>query len=220
MKKGLLLSLAGLLFIAAALALVGYNMLQNRMAGERSDAVLEELTPIIPGDPVPVDGREHRIGEDTEAQLVEIEYPDYVLNPDMNMPVQNIRGYDYVGVLRLPTLDKELPIINEWSYPDLKVSPCRFSGTAYLGNMVICAHNFRRHFGEIKDLAYGDPVTFTDMDGNVFSYKVAEIETLRPTAVEEMTSGEWDLTLFTCTKGGATRVTVRCERADPAGTIG
>ena len=214
MKKGTIFISAGLLLVAAALLLTGYNLWDSRRAGERADAALEQLTPMIAEDPAPAEGRILSTGAAADENPTEIEYPDYVLNPDMDMPVQNIRGYDYVGVLRLPTLDKELPIINDWSYPNLKVSPCRFSGTAYLDNMVICAHNFRRHFGEIKDLAYGDPVTFTDMDGNVFSYEVVEIETLKPTAVEEMTSGDWDLTLFTCTKGGATRVTVRCERTE------
>ena len=35
--------------------------------------------------------------------------------------------------------------------------------------------------------------------------------------VEEMLSGGWALTLFTCTLGGRTRVTVRCEEAADAG---
>jgi sortase A len=30
--------------------------------------------------------------------------------------------------------------------------------------------------------------------------------------VTDMQSGDWDFTLFTCTKGGAQRVTVRCSR--------
>ena len=34
------------------------------------------------------------------------------------------------------------------------------------------------------------------------------------TAVEEMTAGEYDLTLFTCTYGGQSRVTVRCDREE------
>lgn len=29
-----------------------------------------------------------------------------------------------------------------------------------------------------------------------------------------MTDAHWDLTLFTCTYGGKSRVTVRCTRAD------
>ena len=52
------------------------------------------------------------------------------------------------------------------------------------------------------------------MDGNVFSYEVMALETLAPTAVEEMTEGDWDLTLFTCTVGGTTRLAVRCEALD------
>ena len=80
--------------------------------------------------------------------------------------------------------------------------------------MVVAAHNYYSHFGYLKNLSQGDEVIFTDMTGNVFRYGVIEIETLSPFAVDEMTSGDWDLTLFTCTVGGATRVTVRCERID------
>ncbi|HIX11183.1 MAG TPA: sortase, partial [Candidatus Agathobaculum pullistercoris] len=58
----------------------------------------------------------------------------------------------------------------------------------------------------------GDTVTFTDVDGNQFTYAVSLIEDLPGTAIEEMQAGEWDLTLFTCTLGGRSRVTVRCER--------
>ena len=57
------------------------------------------------------------------------------------------------------------------------------------------------------------------MDGNLFTYEMAERETLMPTSVEEMTSGDWDLTLFTCTVGGQSRVTVRCTLVEgDAGT--
>ena len=48
------------------------------------------------------------------------------------------------------------------------------------------------------------------MDGNRFIYAVSGTEQLPGTAIEEMESGDWDLTLFTCTIGGAARVTVRC----------
>ena len=212
MKKGSVLIIAGLLLVAAALLLAGYNLLDSRRAGESADAALEQLTPLIEEDPAPAEGRSLAADEAGEAIAGEVEYPDYVLNPKMDMPVETVDGRDYVGVLSLPTLDKELPVLNEWNYPDLKVSPCRYNGTAYRNDLVICAHNFRRHFGAIKDLAYGDPVTFTDVDGNVFSYEVVEIETLRPNAVKDMVTGDWDLTLFTCTKGGATRVTVRCAK--------
>ena len=87
-------------------------------------------------------------------------------------------------------------------------------GSAYTDDLIIAAHNYTRHFGNLKNLEPGDRIIFTDVDGNVFSYEVILRETLMPTAIEEMESGDWDLTLFTCTIGGAYRVTVRCQRAE------
>lgn len=49
-----------------------------------------------------------------------------------------------------------------------------------------------------------------DADGICYQYEVAGLEELGGTAVEEMQAGDWELTLFTCTYGGRTRVTVRC----------
>ena len=56
-------------------------------------------------------------------------------------------------------------------------------------------------------------LTFTDVDGNRFAYEVAELQVLPPSALEDMLSQDWDLSLFTCTLGGQTRLTVRCDRA-------
>ena len=81
--------------------------------------------------------------------------------------------------------------------------------------MIICAHNYDRHFGLIKTLEEGDKVSFTDVYGDRFDYEVSEVTILQPTDVDEMKDPvDWDLTLFTCTIGGATRVTVRCELVD------
>lgn len=217
MKKGKAFIITGLLLIAAALFLTGYNIWDNYRAGKATDAALDQLAPRISEDPVPPEGRnaiEYPDGREPEEDLLtqEIEYPDYVLDPNMEMPVEEIDGIEYIGVLSMPTIERELPVISEWSYPNLKISPCRYTGSAYLDNMVVCAHNYEIHFGLLKNLSYGDEITFTDIDGNVFTYEVKEIVTLQPGAVHEMTTGDWDLTLFTCTIGGATRVTVRCEK--------
>jgi len=103
----------------------------------------------------------------------------------------------------------ELPVISTWSYKDLKSAPCRYNGSAYSHDLVLCAHNYVSHFGRLKDLHEGDTATFTDMDGNLFPYVMVERETLEPASLEEMCAGDWDLTLFTCTVGGRSRVTIR-----------
>jgi sortase A len=55
-------------------------------------------------------------------------------------------------------------------------------------------------------------VVFTDVTGIAHCYEVVLLETLAPTATEEMITSGFDLSLYTCTPGGNNRVTVRCRR--------
>lgn len=199
-RKGSVLIFTGLMLIAAALFITAFNLREEaaaRTASVRAADRLEALIPAHTPRPAAVSG----------AVL-----PENVPETDMEMPVKTVDGVDYIGVIAVPSLSLELPVASEWSYERLKTSPCRYSGSVYSGDMVLCAHNYSSHFGQIKTLKPGDAVVFTDVDGNVYNYEVAELETLQPAAVDEMKSGEWDLTLFTCTIGGQTRVTVRCDR--------
>lgn len=205
-KKGLPLIIMGLLLIAAALFLTVFNLYEEQRAAERSRRALMELLARM---------RASLSEEPVETEPV---IPDYILNPYMDMPTNEVDGHAYIGILAIPDLELELPVMSEWSYPNLKISPCRYTGSAYLDNMVIAAHNYARHFGRLKELSGGETVIFTDADGNRFTYEVALVETLMPADVEEMENGEWDLTMFTCTVGGSWRVTVRCDRtAEPDG---
>lgn len=187
----------GLFLIASGLVLAFYNIYDaNRAAGSVSQVVNTMDTAQL------------------EQNLEENEIPDYLLNPDMDMPEQEIDGKLYIGRLEIPACGLELPVISRWSYPNLKIAPCRYEGSAYLDTLIIAAHNYPAHFGNLKNLKQSDEIMFTDMDGNIFRYAVVEKEVLKDTAIEEMEAGEWDLTLFTCTIGGASRMTIRCERIE------
>ena len=191
---------AGLLLIAAALALAAYNVIDAQRAARSAAQALEALsqtTAVSAADP------EQASADDA---------PAYLADPEMPMPTVSFDGNDYIGRVDVPSLGLSLPVISEWSYPRLKIAPCRYTGSAYLDNLIIAAHNYSSHFGNLNRLNTGDTVTFTDVDGNQFTYAVSLIEDLPGTAIEEMQAGEWDLTLFTCTLGGRSRVTVRCER--------
>jgi len=201
-RNGSILMAGGLLLIAAALFLTCYNVWEERQAEASASEALMQILPEIPVDePEPVPS------EDVQEAVI----PDYLLNPEMEMPIVEIDGQDYIGVLTVPVLELELPVISEWNYPRLKIAPCRFEGSAYLNNLIIAAHNYNSHFGRLRNLLPGDEVTFTDVDGNIFSYTVTEMETLGKDGLEELENGDWDLTLFTCTMGGKTRVVVRCK---------
>lgn len=87
-------------------------------------------------------------------------------------------GAACIGTLEIPSLDLTLPVMSEWSYPLLKLAPCRYAGSAYQGNLVIAAHNYKTHFRKIRTLSEGSEVRFTDAAGNVFVYHVAVVEAL------------------------------------------
>ena len=210
-SKGTGLILFGLVLILGALGLTVYNTREANQAEASATHLIQALEAQIPTEaPAQEAGPGETLPEGDFPQL----QPDYVLYPNMEMPVVNIEGRDYVAMLSIPCLDLELPILSNWSYPALKVAPCRYLGSAYQGNLILMAHNYASHFGRIKNLLPGDVVQLTDMDGNLFTYQVVELETLDKTAVEDMEAGDWDLTLFTCTYGGQSRVTVRCEEMD------
>ena len=132
---------------------------------------------------------------------------------DETTSVITVDGDFFCGKLIIEKLKIELPIYNEWSYKKLKTAPCRYIGGIDTNDIIIAAHNYKSHFGSLRQLHIGDNVSFVDAGGTVHNYVVCELVTLDGTAVSDMQSGGWDLTLFTCTKGGEQRVTVRCERA-------
>ncbi|MDR3929496.1 MAG: sortase [Clostridia bacterium] len=130
--------------------------------------------------------------------------------PGIEMPGEKVNGHEYIGTLSIPSLGLKVPVQRNWSYENLSVSPCRYSGSAYAGNLAIIAHTY--HFGKLSSLALDATITFTDMENNVFRYVVREKNTISPNDANEIAHSDYDLTLVTCTLSGTKRVAVYCER--------
>ena len=130
--------------------------------------------------------------------------------PGIEMPGEKVNGHEYIGTLSIPSLGLKVPVQRNWSYENLSVSPCRYSGSAYADNLAIIAHTY--HFGKLSSLALDATVTFTDMENNVFRYVVREKNTISPNDANEIAHSDYDLTLVTCTLSGTKRVAVYCER--------
>lgn len=204
MKKitGNIIIAIGLILIAAALALTAFNIWDDRRVARVSEDVVEQLMEKI--DPLEAEPEMMQIAETPEMPEVEID------------------GYSYIGILEIPDCGLCLPVMSECNYTLLRTSPCRYTGSYYTDDLVICAHNYGHHFRPIKYLEMGTDVYFVDLKGNTIHYQVTNRETVEPTAIEEMIENrnnsdslaEWDMTLFTCNTGGQTRCAVRCERAD------
>ncbi|WP_411327532.1 sortase [Blautia obeum] len=207
-RIGNILKGAGLILVTAAVLLLVYNLWDGHRARESEEAILAEYLQ---------ENKKASESPDASDKEAKQNIPDYLLNPDMDMPEYTLKSLGDVaciGILEIPALDLELPVISSWSYSSLRLAPCRYSGSAYKGDLVIAAHNYQSHFGGLRTLPEGSEVFFTDAVGNRFSYYVAVTEALTPWSVDDMTSGEWPLTLFTCTLDSQNRVTVRCEYSE------
>lgn len=203
-KIGTLMMILGSALVIAALGLFIYNKYEEDKAAESVADIMPQLVEAIQAE----------IAEDAENDelpLPQIPVKDLAEEEVPEMTTVNIYGYDYIGFVGIPSLDLELPVMADWNYSRLMVAPCRYSGSIFTDDLVIMAHNFDMHFGRLSKLRRGDTVTYTDVDGNTQYYEVVAPDILDPYAVDEMTAGEYDLTLFTCTYGGRSRVTIRCD---------
>lgn len=159
-RKGSVLILIGELLLIAALGLGIYNVMEAHKAGQASGSIIEGL-----GD-------------------------DDALTPpwysDREMPVRNIDGVDYIGMLTIPELGLQLPVAMDWSYEQLMISPARFRGNYFRNDMVVCAHNFMTHFGKLISCDLGIDVYFQSVEGYVYKYKISDRKTIQPENLLEM----------------------------------
>lgn len=144
-KTGKILIIIGLLMLLAAFCLTTYNIWSAHNAQKESENIVAQIK------------------ANTEA----VSDKEYLFNPYMKMPSINIDGHEYIGIIEIPALGLTLPVMSDWDYPSLKISPCRYKGSIYSGDMIIAAHNYRGHFGKIKNLNAGDEMIFTDVKKQV-----------------------------------------------------
>ena len=128
------------------------------------------------------------------------------------MPTVRSGAYDYIGYLDFPGYDLTMPVAATWSFPAMEISPCRHTGSVYNDNLVVAGHNYKTEFDVLFRLEAGDTVTFTDVDGNVFTYTVREFASVTPDDSDTVMNSGYALTMYTCNWDTSERVTVFCER--------
>lgn len=197
-KLGIALMALGVAFLAGAAGLLLYNQQEAERAAAASAALMPKISAAI---------AENSHTEPTTS--THIAAPLEPENPEMK--TVEIDGHEYIGFLTIPKLGLELPVMAQWSMENLKIAPARFTGTTMEENLVLVAHNYKKHFGPIRRLKAGDEVLFVDMENTAIVYHVVATDAVPPTAVEEVTAGAYDLALVTCTYGGNTRLVVYCD---------
>lgn len=202
-RIGIICIFLGIACMLSSVGFIVYNRWEDQNAEKIAHNLLEEVQSVMsekqPVQPLP---------DDT------VNLPDDPEVIPAEMATIPVDGYDCIGILSVPVLELKLPVLTDWSYVKLKKAPCLYYGTYYEKNFVIAAHNYKSHFGRLSELQAGDLVVFTDVTGTDHFYEVSLLETLPKEATQEMIASGFDLSLYTCTTGGASRVTVRCNTID------
>ena len=211
MRKGIGICciILGICCLIASVGLIAYNHWEEKHAQNSSQTILQDVRETIL-----VNTREESLSEEGISEESDrdesVEIP---VDVPPEMLTTQVYGYECIGILSVPVLELELPVLTDWSYAKLKIAPCHYFGSYYEKDFVIAAHNYPSHFGRLSELQPKDLILFTDISGTVYCYEVVLSETLPANATEAMITSGFDLSLYTCTPGGANRVTVRCNTA-------
>lgn len=194
MSKGKILVIIGVFLILISLTMTVYNKYEDIKAGKDANETLNIIKNEIT----------------SQKHVVDTLPTDEV----REMKTININGDEFIGTITIPSINLELPVLSKFSNSNLKKAPCRYYGNLFTNDLIICAHAYETFFANLNKLKQNDLIIFTDVDGNVYTYEVLEVEVLKETDVDKMVNNEFDLTLYTCTYDNTGRVTVRCNRVN------
>jgi len=131
---------------------------------------------------------------------------------------EEIKGHKVVGIIKIPEVDLEYPILEITTEETLNLSITKFWGNEIneIGNVTLAGHNNLSGvmFGKIKKLKNGDIIELTDVQNTTLKYEVFKTYIIDPNDIscilpEE--EGTREVTLITCTTGGKDRFIVKAR---------
>ena len=147
----------------------------------------------------------------TTTQVVQIEQKIEV--PDeQKLTASDGTIYYTIGVINIPSINVNYPILSTYTDELLKIAPCRFHGPNpnEVGNLCIAGHNYKnsKFFSKVPNLQLGDKIEITDLSGRMLTYTVYDKFIVNPDELEctsQLTNGNKEITLITCTNDNKQR---------------
>ncbi len=134
---------------------------------------------------------------------------------------EQLEGYGVIGIIKIPKINIEYPILEKTDKTSLKLSITRFWGgkVNQIGNLVLAGHNnFNdKMFGKIDKLENGDIIELTDsqlvtVKYQVFSKYVVDPDDINCILPEDENRRE--VTLITCINGNKERLIVKASETE------
>ena len=127
-------------------------------------------------------------------------------------------GYNVVGIINIPKLGIEFPILDITNDDSMKVSVTKFWGNNVndIGNFTIVGHNNLdgTMFSNTKKLKIGDEIILTDLSGKTLRYRIFDKYIIEPNDVsctESVNKDQREVTLITCTNGRRNRLVIKAN---------
>lgn len=134
---------------------------------------------------------------------------------------EQIQGHKVVGIIKIPKIELEYPILEKTSKETLNLSITKFWGNRIneIGNVTLAGHNNLNGtmFGKLKKLEEGDIIELTDIQNVKLNYKVFKTYVIDPndiTCILPEQEGVREITLITCTNGNKNRFIVKARETN------
>ncbi len=180
LKNGKILIIIGLVLLLGSLGLLLFSQHQIKAGNELAGQVVEKMDSLMP---------------ERQAGLIDTD-TDVDVDSNRQMPILQIDGLDFSGMVEIPEFDMRLPIYSTWETGKLTSFPCRFYGSAYDGSLIIGGNDQSGQFDCLQKMDLGTAVKIVDMQGAEFSYSVARIDRSKSADLDILWDAEYDLTMF------------------------
>lgn len=131
---------------------------------------------------------------------------------------QQIQGHKVIGIIKIPKIELEYPILETTTKETLNLSITKFWGNQIneIGNVSLAGHNNLNGtmFGKTKKLEIGDVIELTDIQNVTLKYKVFKMYIIDPNDISCILpeqEGTREVTLITCTNGNKNRLIVKAR---------
>lgn len=128
------------------------------------------------------------------------------------------KGYKVVGMITIPKINLEYPILSETTNETMRLSITKFwgNGANQIGNFTLAGHNNYdgTMFGKTKNLEIGDTIEITDMKIITKQYTIYDKYITDPndiSVIEVDEFGTREVTLITCSNGNKERLILKAR---------
>lgn len=183
---GAVLALSGVLLIAASVSLVLVQSEREADAADRSRRIVSEMYELMP----------------------QIKAGSYEERQNVSMPMLEIDGESFVGIIEIPRYNVLLPVSADGDSDQ----PYKYAGSLYDGSLAVSGATHVGQLDFMSIITETDEVAFTDVMGYRYSLEVYEIIITDEICSEDLDFDDADLVLFAKVGHSSDYTVVKCKR--------